>query len=438
MENPGWDNPSIYLGHGEWTQGSPSTEMQDTQTLQQMDTIHRLRMETQHEDLMTARLVREKGYPNMFGARIPVKSRWNIAKLEEMLQDYWDKDIVQGLKYGWPTGRLPTTPDPLLTFKNHKGATDHPESLEKYIQKEKSKDAVIGPFNAIPFTSRIGISPISTRPKKNSMERRVILDLSFPHGHAVNDGMIKNNYLGWRAELTFPNTDDLALRIAQIGKGALMFKIDLSRYFRQIPLDPGDYSMVGYIINGELYFDKVLPMGMRTAPYIAQRITNAVRYIHEQHKYFLLNYMDDFLGAEERDRAFKAFDHLTQLLATLRVETAPDKIIPPTTRIEFLGITFDSTTMTIEVTQDRVKDMLQELNTWNTKTAVSRREVESLIGKLQFASKCVRPGRTFISRLIHWIRSMNRTDKYPISPEARKDIAWWGKFLEDYNGVSIM
>ena len=40
-----------------------------------------------------------------------------------------------------------------------------------------------------------------------------------------------------------------------------MFKIDLSRYFRQIPLDPGHYSLIGYIIDGKVYFDKVLPMG---------------------------------------------------------------------------------------------------------------------------------------------------------------------------------
>ena len=42
----------------------------------------------------------------------------------------------------------------------------------------------------------------------------------------------------------------------------MMFKIDLSRYFRQLPLDPGDYSLIGYIIGGRLYFNKVLLMGM--------------------------------------------------------------------------------------------------------------------------------------------------------------------------------
>ena len=33
---------------------------------------------------------------------------------------------------------------------------------------------------------------------------------------------------------------------------------------------------------------------------------------------------------------------------------------------------------------------------------------------------------------------MNRQEHYPIPPEARKDIAWWASFIEQYNGVSLM
>ena len=94
--------------------------------------------------------------------------------------------------------------------------------------------------------------------------------------------------------------------------------------------------------------------------------------------------------------------------------------------------------MTMEVTHERIQDMLQELNTWNTRQSASRKELESLIGKLQFASNCVKPGRTFIARLIQWLKQMDRRHKYPIPPEARKDIAWWGKFLEQYKGISIL
>ena len=159
----------------------------------------------------------------------------------------------------------------------------------------------------------------------------MILDLSFPLGRAVNDGMIKDNYLGFNAKLSFPKVDDFAFRIFTLGEGCMMFKINLSRYFRQLPLDPGDYSLIGYIIDGEIYFDKVLPMGMRTAPYIAQRVTNAIAYIHKRLEYFLLNYVDDFVGAEIKERIWDAYNCLAQLLEDLRVDISKEKLVPPTT-----------------------------------------------------------------------------------------------------------
>ena len=250
--------------------------------------------------------------------------------------------------------------------------------------------------------------------------------------------MIKDNYMGFQVKLKFSKTDDLALRVYRLGRHALMYKIDLRRYFRQLPLDPGDYNLVGYIIEGELYFDKVLPMGMWTAPYIAQRISNAIRFIHEEASYFLLNYVDDLVGAEDKVKANKAFQELVELLETVGLDTAPDKVTPPTTRLEFLGVTYDTDTMTLEVTEDKLVDIKGELHTWLYKDKATRREVESLIGKLQFASKCVRAGRIFISRLLNWLRTLPRGKNASIPLEARKDIAWWSRFMQQYNGISIM
>ena len=250
--------------------------------------------------------------------------------------------------------------------------------------------------------------------------------------------MIKDNYMGQYVKLTFPGVDDLALRIYTLGNEAMMFKIDLSRYFRQLPLDPGDYSLCGYIVDNQIYFDKVLPMGMRTAPYIAQRVSNALRYIHQRLSFFLLNYVDDFLGAETKAKIWQAFNHFTEILQQLQVDTAPDKIVPPTTRIEFLGITLDSQTMTMEVPQDKVVDTLKELDTWLYKTTASRKEIESIVGKLQFMGMCVKPGRIFIARLLNWLRGLARHGTHNIPLEARKDIAWWSRYLSSYNGVSIL
>ena len=217
-----------------------------------------------------------------------------------------------------------------------------------------------------------------------------------------------------------------------------MFKIDLSRYFRHLPLDPGDYSLIGYIIDDQLYFDKVLPMGLWSAPYIVQRITNAIAYIHRRLSFFLLNYVDDFLGAETKQQIWQAYQALAKLLQEINVDTSTEKLVPPTTGLEFLGITFDAQTMTMEISQEKMKDIQAELNTWLLKTAATRREVESLIGKLQFMAKCIKPGRIFLSRLIQWIRQMDRKSTHTVPEGAHRDIAWWGRCANEYNGVSLI
>ena len=46
--------------------------------------------------------VRLSGKHNFEYCRFPVPSPWNISRLEEVLCEYHDKEIVQFIKYGWP------------------------------------------------------------------------------------------------------------------------------------------------------------------------------------------------------------------------------------------------------------------------------------------------------------------------------------------------
>ena len=155
-------------------------------------------------------------------------------------------------------------------------------------------------------------------------------------------------------------------------------------------------------------------------------------------EFFLLNYVDDFVGAEVEAKIWQAYQALTRILEELRVETSKEKLVPPTTRLEFLGVTFDSHHMTMEISEQKLKDIKVELDTWLYRTSARRREVESLIGKLQFMAKCVKAGRIFLSRLINWIRGMERGKDYSIPLEARKDIAWWARCAQQFNGISLL
>ena len=248
--------------------------------------------------------VKAGGYPNIYGVRVPVPSCWNIAWLELHLGDYSDKEVLQFLRYGWPANRLPSAPEPKTLCTNHGSAVRYPTHLGNYIAKEISWGVVMGPFSEIPFDARVGVLPISTRPKRDSESHRIILALSYLEGESVNDHTPKDTYLGLNIELVYPTVDDLAVHMYQLGEQCLMYKRDVSRCFRWLPLDPFDYSLFGYMWEDLYYFDMVLAMGHRIAPYICQRVMCMLRYIHTTIGLFLLNYVDDFVGAEKADIAW--------------------------------------------------------------------------------------------------------------------------------------
>ena len=65
----------------------------------------------------------------------------------------------------------------------------------QYLRKESQNKSILGPFKDNPFSSGIKISLLNAVPKKDSSERRVILDLSCPKGASVNDFIRKEFYL---------------------------------------------------------------------------------------------------------------------------------------------------------------------------------------------------------------------------------------------------
>ena len=53
------------------------------------------------------------------------------------------------------------------------------------------------------------VSALNAVEKRDSEERRVIVDLSWPCGHSVNDGIPSDSYLGEPLVLRFPTIDDI-------------------------------------------------------------------------------------------------------------------------------------------------------------------------------------------------------------------------------------
>ena len=134
-------------------------------------------------------------------------------------------------------------------------------------------------------------------------------------------------------------------------------------------------------------------MGLRSAAHICQRVTKAIRFMCFMMKIAILNYLDDFAGAGDPARAHKSFIELGQLLESCGIEESKQKAYPPSTRMTFIGVLFDSEELTLSVTPERLQEILRLLEVWLLKTEAILQELQSLIGKLSFISSCVQASR---------------------------------------------
>ena len=62
---------------------------------------------------------------------------------------------------------------------------------------------------------------------------------------SVNSGIDKSSDLTNNFDLPFPTVDDITSELKHLGRGTLLYKVDISRAFRHVKVDPGDYDLLG-------------------------------------------------------------------------------------------------------------------------------------------------------------------------------------------------
>ena len=165
---------------------------------------------------------------------------------------------------------------PAMALRHIQSAEQFPADIEAYFQKEFKHSAIIGPCDDIPFL--VHYSPLLSRPKLGDT-RRVIVNLSAPYGASVNDAISNELYDSVPFKLKYPTVEDIVNAIEQFDSDVLLSKIDVSRAFRNLRTDPGDFDLLGLSWNGESYLDIRIPMGLKTRSVLCQRTTDVIRHI---------------------------------------------------------------------------------------------------------------------------------------------------------------
>ena len=106
--------------------------------------------------------------------------------------------------------------------------------------------------------------------------------------------------------------------------------------------------------------------------------------------------------------------------------------------LEFLGITLDSVHMLALLPTDKLDRARTLLQTWRKRSSCHLKELQSLIGILQFACRVIAPGRTFLRRLIALTCGIKQLYHFVrLNAGFYKDLSMWELFLTNWNGISL-
>ena len=377
------------------------------------------------------------GGHNYIAAKVPVPSGLHIPAWRANLEGYWDQNVTDFLEFGWPANYSRQAAF-VPTYENHPSAKQFMGDVEFYLNTERGHRAVAGPFRYLPFT-RMQISPLMTRPKKDSQHRRVIVDLSWPQGASINDAIDEDWYVDGPARVRLPTVAYMEGRIRELGRGAYLYKTDLSRGYRQLRVDPQDWPMLGFTFRGEFYFDVCPPFGMRTSSLCMQRTSEAISWVHGQRGYVSRPYLDDFGGAEGTEkRAFEALRELQAIMRELGVQEAAHKVCEPAQCMTWLGLSYDTLAMTISVPQIKLEEIMGVVRSWEKRVRATRRQMQQLLGLLQFVASVSPPTRIFSNRMLQNLRDMPKWGSHTLSLGFKKDLKFFLDVLPDYNGVRIL
>ena len=387
-------------------------------------------------DLIKAhKLIRQSGLPNFLKCRIPVQSGLNINAWRSHLQGYWDSQICDLLQYGFPLD-FDRSLNLLSSEVNYTSAFTSFESVQEYLTEELKFQAILGPFHNKPIP--LHVSPLMVRNKQNSTTKRTIMDLSWPHGASVNDGVLKDSYLQTTYELRYPSIDLITDSLRKLGPSAQIYKVDIRRAFRQIKVDPADIDLLGIKFDQKYYIHRSIPFGFCHGSQIFQRCTDAIRHIMASngfHTFF--NYIDDLIYIGLPSEIQTSFQFLINLLQHLGLHISTKKLVPPATSVVCLGILIDSVNKTVSIPPDKLSQINAMCRDWNDKTYCSKKDLQSLLGSLLYITKCVKSARYFFNRVLYLLRHNHTNSKILLTAEFKKDLNWFNSFLIHYNGVTF-
>ena len=320
--------------------------------------------------------------------------------------------------------------------QNSWSAKQNPQAVNKNIAKELLAGRIAGPFDTPPL-DHFHSSPLAVRPKKDPGKFRTLHNLSYPYNQfSVNSGISHQD-----STVKYATINQAIHRINTFPTPPYLAKTDIQSAFRLIPVHPDSYHLLGFSWEDKFYYDKCLPFGLSCSCQIFERFSSALQWILE-HKLGVkdvFHVIDDFLFmALSKQTCLRHLNTFLALAKHLGIPIAEEKTELPTTILTFLGITLNTTSRQALLPEDKLAKCRDMINNAINSTHITLRQLQSLIGTLNFACSVVQPGRPFLRRLINLTIGATRPHQpIAISHQSKQDLQLWQQFLSQFNGKAF-
>ena len=150
----------------------------------------------------------------------------------------------------------------------------------------------------------------------------------------------------------------------------------------------------------------------------------------------MIVYLDDFLViGSSLAKCQQAYTTLCDLQVDLGFELSHGKLVPPCQQLTFLGIFIDTFTLRLSLPSGKLDLLKCDIRSFLLKKYATKRQLQQLAGRLNWACKVVFGGRTFLRRVLDLMNTMAKpASQCRLTLEFHRDLLWWDKFLETFNG----
>lgn len=213
-------------------------------------------------------------------------------------------------------------------------------------------------------------------------------------------------------------------------QGDWMIKIDISQAYFHLAAAEGHRPFLRVSYEEQLYEMTCLPFGLSSAPHLFSAVTCWVAETLRAQGCRVLVYLDDFLLANQNQtklchQAAEAVRHLEYLGWQINYTKS---ILTPTKDLEYLGIRWKTAKNIMSLPMKRRLHLNETLDRLLKKCQINLRELQSLLGQLNFANFVIPRGRLHCRRMQIFLRKFDA--RWPrqmqlVPQVVYQEMMWW-------------